>query len=159
MFFLSRLISLSAGDLTQISAPSSAASAAISLSNLSLSMTKPTSLPAFSVIKEGNRVVGAKVRHNGDMVDVKAKMVIAADGFESEFGRWAGLKSVILAKNDIISCIEYRMIGVDSDADFTDFYLGNCAPAGYIWVFPKGEKEANVGIGVTISAMKSGEMR
>ena len=110
--------------------------------------------PALSVIKEGNRVVGAKVRHTGALVDVKAKMVIAADGFESEFGRWAGLKSVILAKNDIISCIEYRMIGVDSDADFTDFYLGNCAPAGYIWVFPKGEKEANVGIGVTISAMK-----
>lgn len=110
--------------------------------------------PALSVIKEDGRVIGASVRHNGQMVDVRAKMVIAADGFESEFGRWAGLKSIILAKNDIISALEYRMIGVDSDADYTDFFLGSCAPAGYIWVFPKGEKQANVGIGVTITEMK-----
>ncbi len=111
--------------------------------------------PALSVIKDDGRVAGARVRHNGEIEDVRAKMVIAADGFESEFGRWAGLKSVILAKNDIISCIEYRMIGVDSDADYTDFYLSKAAaPSGYIWVFPKGEREANVGIGVTITEMK-----
>ncbi len=110
--------------------------------------------PAMSVIKEGDRIVGANVRHNGTIEEVRAKMVIAADGFESEFGRWAGLKSIILAKNDIISCVEYRMIGVDSDPDYTDFYLGSCAPAGYLWVFPKGEHEANVGIGITITALK-----
>ncbi len=46
------------------------------------------------------------------------------------------------------------MINVDSDADYTDFYLGSVAPAGYIWVFPKGEKQANVGIGVTLTALK-----
>ncbi len=111
--------------------------------------------PALSPIREDGRIVGASIRHNGKMVDVRAKMVIAADGFESEFGRWAGIKSVILAKNDIISALEYRMIGVDSNIDYTDFFLGSCAPAGYIWVFPKGEKQANVGIGVTISAMKN----
>lgn len=110
--------------------------------------------PALEVIKEDGRVVGAKVRHNGTMEEVRAKIVIAADGFESEFGRWAGIKSVILAKNDIISAVQYRMKGVDSDMDYTDFYLGSCAPKGYIWVFPKGDHEANVGIGVTITAMK-----
>ena len=110
--------------------------------------------PATAVIKEGNRVVGAKIRHNGEEVEVHAKMVIAADGFESEFSRWAGLKSVILKKNDIISALEYRMENVDSNEDFTDFYLGSIAPAGYLWVFPKGPHEANVGIGVTITRMK-----
>ncbi len=110
--------------------------------------------PAVGIIKEGNRIVGARIRHNAEIVDVKAKIVIAADGFESEFGRWAGLKSLILAKNDIISAIEYRMINVDSNEDYTDFYLGSIAPAGYLWVFPKGPHEANVGIGVTISRMK-----
>jgi digeranylgeranylglycerophospholipid reductase len=110
--------------------------------------------PAMAVIKEGNRVVGAKIRHNGGEVEVRAKMVIAADGFESEFSHWAGLKSVILKKNDIISALEYRMENVDSNEDFTDFYLGTVAPAGYLWVFPKGPHEANVGIGVTITRMK-----
>jgi digeranylgeranylglycerophospholipid reductase len=110
--------------------------------------------PATSVLKEGNRVVGAKIRHNGEEVEVRAKMVIAADGFESEFSRWAGMKSPILKKNDIISALEYRMENVDSNEDFTDFYLGSIAPAGYLWVFPKGPHEANVGIGVTITRMK-----
>lgn len=110
--------------------------------------------PAVGIIKENNRIVGAKIRHNAEIVDVRAKIVIAADGFESEFGRWAGLKSLILAKNDIISAIEYRMINVDSNEDYTDFYLGSIAPAGYLWVFPKGPHEANVGIGVTITKMK-----
>lgn len=109
--------------------------------------------PAMSVIKEGGRVVGAHVRHNGFMDEVRAKMVIAADGFESEFARWAGLKSVILAKNDIISAAQYRMIGVDSDMDYTDFYLGSVAPSGYIWIFPKGDHEANVGIGCSIDRL------
>ncbi len=86
--------------------------------------------PALSVIKEGNKIAGAMVKHNGEMVEIRAKMVIAADGFEAEFARWAGLKSTILKKNDIISAIEYRMINVDSDQDYTDFYLGSCAPAG-----------------------------
>ncbi len=110
--------------------------------------------PAVGIIKDGNRVAGAKIRHNGGIVDVRAKMVIAADGFESEFGRWAGMKSLILKKNDIISALQYRMENVDSNEDFTDFYLGSIAPAGYLWVFPKGPHEANVGIGVTITKMK-----
>ncbi|PYB68761.1 digeranylgeranylglycerophospholipid reductase [Thermoplasma sp. Kam2015] len=107
--------------------------------------------PALGVIKENGKVAGAKIRHNNEIVEVRAKMVIAADGFESEFGRWAGLKSVILARNDIISALQYRMINVDVDPDYTDFYLGSIAPAGYIWVFPKGEGMANVGIGSSIN--------
>jgi digeranylgeranylglycerophospholipid reductase len=36
------------------------------------------------------------------------------------------------------------------------FYLGNeIAPEGYLWVFPKGKRTANIGIG--ISGKKSGE--
>ncbi|BAB60165.1 cofactor biosynthesis protein [Thermoplasma volcanium GSS1] len=107
--------------------------------------------PALGVIKEDGKVAGAKIRHENNVVEVRAKMVIAADGFESEFGRWAGLKSVILARNDIISALQYRMINIDVDPDYTDFYLGSIAPGGYIWVFPKGEGMANVGIGSSIN--------
>ncbi len=116
--------------------------------------------PAVDTIMEGERVAGAMVRHNGSVEEVRAKIVIAADGFESEFGRWAGLKSVILARNDIISALEYRMAGVAIDRQFMDFYLGSSAPSGYIWVFPKGEKEANIGIGVPVSRLRSrGDLR
>src|SRR3990172_5371830 len=44
---------------------------------------------------------------------------------------------------------------IDPDPDFPhycEFYLGNqVAPAGYVWVFPKDECTANVGIGVSLN--------
>jgi digeranylgeranylglycerophospholipid reductase len=42
------------------------------------------------------------------------------------------------------------MTGIEIDPAATVFYFGNSvAPEGYIWVFPKGERSANVGIGIT----------
>jgi digeranylgeranylglycerophospholipid reductase len=48
------------------------------------------------------------------------------------------------------------MTDIDIDPQATIFYLGNeVAPEGYLWIFPKGNRTANVGIG--ISGKKSGE--
>jgi digeranylgeranylglycerophospholipid reductase len=48
------------------------------------------------------------------------------------------------------------MADIDIDEHSTIFYLGNeVAPEGYLWVFPKGKRSANVGIG--ISGRKSGD--
>ena len=77
-------------------------------------------------------------------------MTIGADGFESQVGRWAGLPTN-LALRDMDSCLQYRMTNVDCDVRYCDFYLGKVAPGGYVWVFPKGEGLANVGIGVQLS--------
>ena len=43
------------------------------------------------------------------------------------------------------------MTNVDCDVRYCDFYLGSVAPGGYVWIFPKGEGLANVGIGVQLS--------
>ena len=29
-----------------------------------------------------------------------------------------------------------------------EFYLGSCAPGGYVWIFPKGDDIANVGLAI-----------
>jgi digeranylgeranylglycerophospholipid reductase len=47
------------------------------------------------------------------------------------------------------------MTGVDSDVRYCDFYLGKVAPGGYVWVFPKDEGLANVGIGVQVSQIET----
>ena len=55
-----------------------------------------------------------------------------------------------------MSSVQYVMTDIDIDEYSTVFYLGNeVAPEGYLWVFPKGKRSANVGIG--ISGKKSGE--
>ena len=105
--------------------------------------------PAVSVIKEDGFVKGAVVRRFGENVEVRAKIVVAADGFESQVARWAGVNTVIKEK-DIVTCIQYRMTNIDINEKFTQFYIGSCAPGGYLWIFPKGRKEANVGIGVSL---------
>jgi digeranylgeranylglycerophospholipid reductase len=54
-----------------------------------------------------------------------------------------------------MSSVQYVLADIEIDPHSTVFYLGNeVAPEGYLWVFPKGERTANVGIG--ISGKKSG---
>ncbi|HLM91041.1 MAG TPA: NAD(P)/FAD-dependent oxidoreductase [Thermoplasmata archaeon] len=109
---------------------------------------------ATGILKENGRVVGAKVKQFGTTFDVRAKVTVAADGFESQVGRWAGISTNIALK-DMDTCLQYRMTNVDCDVRFCDFYLGKVAPGGYVWIFPKAEGLANVGIGVQVSQIKS----
>ncbi len=115
--------------------------------------------PAVEIIKENGYVRGAIVRRFGEKVEVRAKIIIAADGFESQVARWAGLNTV-LRERDIVSCIQYRMTNIDIEENYTHFFIGSCAPGGYVWIFPKGKKEANVGIGVSLNKLKNkGEVK
>jgi digeranylgeranylglycerophospholipid reductase len=105
---------------------------------------------ALGVIKENGRIVGIKGKRFGEPFEIHAKVTIGADGFESQIGRWAGIPTN-LALRDMDSCLQYRMTNVDSDVRYCDFYLGKVAPGGYVWIFPKSEGVANVGIGVQLS--------
>jgi digeranylgeranylglycerophospholipid reductase len=109
---------------------------------------------ATGIVKENGRVVGAKAKRFGEPFTIRADVTIGADGFESQVGRWAGLPTN-LALRDMDTCLLYRMTGVDADDRYCDFYLGSCAPGGYVWIFPKGDHVANVGIGVQVSQVKS----
>jgi len=68
-------------------------------------------------------------------------------------GRWAGINTV-LTPRDITSCFQYRLTNINHDPDYCEFILGSVAPGGYIWIFPKSEDTANVGIGMQLSKLK-----
>jgi len=108
---------------------------------------------AMSILKENGKVIGVKAKHMGRMFDIKAKVVVGADGFESQIGRWAGINTN-LKPSDVETGFQYHMVGIDCDKDFSHFYLGSYAPGGYVWVFPKAQGEANVGIGLQLSKIK-----
>ncbi|MCC7554980.1 MAG: NAD(P)/FAD-dependent oxidoreductase [Methanoculleus marisnigri] len=104
---------------------------------------------ATAPIMENGAVRGAKVLSVGIPADIRAEVVIAADGTEAQFARRAGLDTVVPLR-EMMSCAQYLMTDIDIDAGSTDFYLGNeIAPEGYLWVFPKGNRTANVGIGIS----------
>jgi digeranylgeranylglycerophospholipid reductase len=110
---------------------------------------------ASAPIIQNGCVKGAKIECCGIITNVTADVIIAADGVESKFSRWCGIDTTVPVR-EIMSSVQYLMADIDIDAHTTVFYLGNeVAPEGYLWIFPKGERCANVGIG--ISGKKSGE--
>jgi len=108
---------------------------------------------ATGIDKENGKVVGVKAKQFGEPFHIRAAVTIGADGFESQVGRWAGIPTNISLR-DMDSCLQYRMTNVDCDTRYCDFYLGKVAPGGYVWIFPKEEGLANVGIGVQLSQIK-----
>ena len=103
---------------------------------------------ATGLIIEDDFVKGARLMHLGKEYEVRAKIVIGADGVESKVGRWAGIDTA-LKPVDIETCAQYLIAGVDIDQEYCEFYIGSeLAPGGYIWIFPKGEGKANVGVGL-----------
>ena len=80
--------------------------------------------------------------------EVRTRVLIGADGVESMVGRWAGLDTRVPSR-DMESCAQYVVAGLDFDPDAIYIHFGDdVAPGGYAWVFPKGERVANVGLGI-----------
>ncbi len=100
------------------------------------------------LIKRDGQVCGVVAKHLGKTFEIKADIVIAADGLESTTARIAGLKNVNKV-GDIGSCAQYEMVGIDTDPNYMQLHFGkHIAPGGFLWIFPKGNGVANVGLGV-----------
>jgi len=111
------------------------------------------------VIRKNGKLAGIKAKSMGEEIEIHAKAIIAADGYESQVGRWAGIDTK-LDLNDIDSCLQYRMVNADIDPEYCEFNIGtSIAPGGYLWIFPKGNGVANVGIGIMAKYCKNSEAR
>ena len=104
---------------------------------------------AVAPILENGAVKGATLQSCGETKHIHAEVVVAADGVESKFARWCGIDTTVPMR-ELATCAQYLLTDVDIDPHTTVFYLGNqIAPEGYVWIFPKGERSANVGIGIS----------
>ncbi len=102
---------------------------------------------AHGMRKDGDSYV-VTCEHMGELFEIKANIIIAADGPESRVARWAGLKTATKATN-MESGIQFEMVGVEMEKqDVIEFYFGSVAPGGYAWIFPKGDDIANVGLAI-----------
>ncbi len=104
---------------------------------------------ALEVLKdEKGKPNGLKVTHGGrDPFDITAPLIVSAEGMESLMARQMGFKTVH-ALYDIDTCYEYEMKPYVHE-NLIELYFGNAiAPRGYLWIFPKADRKANVGIGI-----------
>jgi digeranylgeranylglycerophospholipid reductase len=91
-----------------------------------------------------------RVKSSGETYE--SKVVIGADGFNSTVAKHVGIRE----KSEPIPTIQYLMANCELDyPDTARFFLGHeVAPKGYAWIFPRGEKIAEVGIGVRGASAK-----
>lgn len=112
---------------------------------------------ALGLLRKNGAVCGVSALRIGEPLQIEAPLVIGADGVESKVGRWAGIDTALKLR-DIESCAQFLVQDASIDDEYTEFYLGNnVAPSGYAWSFPKGEKLANVGLGIQGSRCHPGD--
>lgn len=104
---------------------------------------------AYDLLKPNGCVEGVRVQHIGKSYDIRARIVIGADGVESRVGRWAGLRTNLKLK-DMECCLQMTLANIRVDGRYIWLYFGKeVAPGGYLWVFPKSDTVANVGLGIS----------
>jgi len=101
------------------------------------------------LVMHNSQVKGIKAEHQGESFELTSQIVVAADGVDSKVARYAGLNTANKLA-DIDSGAEYEMSNIQiKDPELIEFYFGSkISPGGYIWVFPKDNDVANVGIGI-----------
>jgi len=111
---------------------------------------------ATGLIKDGDKLKGVKAQHFDEELEIECSIVVGADGVDSKVGHWAGIKTRLDPK-DLETCCQYTLTDLDVKDAYCEFYLGKeIAPGGYVWVFPKGKRIANVGIGILASLSEAG---
>jgi digeranylgeranylglycerophospholipid reductase len=109
----------------------------------------------YDLLKDGNdKAVGVKALIKDKQVEIHSRIVVGADGVETRVGKWAGIDTAC-SIHDMESCAQMTIAGIKLEQDCLEFYFGEAiAPGGYLWVFPKGEGTANVGIGINVEESK-----
>lgn len=86
----------------------------------------------------------------GQIYQLKTNILILADGVESRLSRLLNINTE--NTNKVFSTAQFEMCNLNLEDDrCLEFYYNKYTPGGYAWIFPKGEKTANVGLGIDSS--------
>jgi len=98
-----------------------------------------------SVSRENGHVV-INGRYGSEPFSLKARVVIGCDGTGSILARQFFQRR----RYQVIAAFQYAMTNCHlEDESKLEIFIGHKkAPAGYVWIFPKGNGAANVGIGL-----------
>ncbi len=104
-------------------------------------------------LPNGNGDCKVFLRRFNQEIEVKTKVLVGADGLQSQVGKWAGLRTHIRL-NELASCLQFVVDKVETDGLLEIITGHRWAPGGYAWVFPKGHGYAEIGLGVARTMTK-----
>lgn len=101
----------------------------------------------FVSAKRNSSGVTVMAKQMNEDIQIDAKVVIGADGPPSIVAKSLGMDTTVPLRY-LESGIQYLMMPMEVEPCI-ELFFGDCyAPGGYSWVFPKGDDQANVGLGV-----------
>lgn len=102
---------------------------------------------AVGYLPKTNGIAEIHLMRFGESITVQTKVVVGADGLQSQVGKWAKLHTHIKL-SELASCLQVVMDNVDNKG-LLELITGHAwAPGGYAWIFPKGNGYAEVGLGI-----------
>ena len=103
---------------------------------------------------EALRVVGVEAERGGEPIDLRAPLVVGADGPYGVTARDLGMKQLV--EKHYCGGVRAYYEGVTGfhDLNFIELHFVDEAIPGYFWIFPMGGGRANVGLGMLSSEIK-----
>lgn len=103
---------------------------------------------------EDGRVVGVLARENGDTHAYRSRVVVGADGVTSVIMRH--LRPEQGQHTDMHRAVALRAYSDDIEIypNEVEFYLYDEILPGYAWIFPTGERSANIGLGMRLDIFR-----
>jgi len=108
----------------------------------------------IDLIDENERVTGVRARVDGGFEEIRARMVIGADGVSSVIAR--RLRPRNGGHRDLHRAVALRayLDGFEEHPHRIEFYLLEDILPGYAWIFPLGQGRANVGLGLPLDHLR-----
>lgn len=103
---------------------------------------------AKGLLKENDRIIGISVKIDDKSIDLKAKMVIGADGVSSKIGRMLSVPLPDDSQRMIALRAYIRNIKIEPN-QVEGYFYKDIMP-GYVWIFPVSNNSANVGLGMRL---------
>jgi geranylgeranyl reductase family protein len=98
----------------------------------------------YDLIKEDGFVKGVKAKYQGEYVEIRAKMVVGADGAHSIIAKKIGMFPDEDKTVAVVGRCYYEDVDMES---YNEIHFDQNVIPGYVWVFPLKNKMANVGLG------------
>ena len=96
-------------------------------------------------IKNEYEIKKAIVKAPEGEIVIEPRVVIAADGIDSTVLKLLGFKTNKKGNIGEVLGFEFKNLSMDK-ANYEHFFIGDFAPGGYAYIFPKSKHVANVGI-------------
>ena len=104
-----------------------------------------------TIIEDG-QVVGVRAGLNGKDEEIRAKVVVGADGVTSAVAR--GLRPKKHEDSHRAIALRTYITDIEVLPNEVEFYLYEGILPGYAWIFPTGESTANLGLGMRLDKFR-----